>query len=173
MVANISATKQGWETRLGEFSDWSDKGKAWHDELLRLIDEDTAAFNRIMSCFRLPKKTDEDKTARNQAIQDATKYAIDVPFHVMEVALESMQVIKAMAESGNPASVSDAGVGALCARTAVMGAFLNVKINSASLTDKKAVEDYLRQGRELELAAIALEQKILEIVNDTIETHET
>jgi len=172
MVANLSAAKKGkaWEDRWKTFSDWAEQGKRHHDELLRLVDEDTEAFNRIMACFGMPKKTDADIAARDAAVQTATKHAIDIPFRVMEVALESMAVMKAMAESGNPASVSDAGVGALCARTAVMGAFLNVKINSADLTDKAAVADYQKRGSAIEEQAIALERETLAIVEKKIQT---
>ncbi|MFN7014149.1 MAG: glutamate formimidoyltransferase, partial [Bacteroidia bacterium] len=119
MVANLSSHKPGWDERWKEFSDWADKGQQYKNQLLALVDEDTIAFNKIMSAFGLPKTTDEEKQVRTQAIQDATKYATEVPFKVMQLAYQSMDVIKAMAEIGNPNSVSDAGVGALCARTAV------------------------------------------------------
>ncbi len=170
MVANLSAAKKGrqWQDRWEEFSDWADRGKTAHDELVRLIDEDTDAFNRIMAAFALPKKTDPEEAARNQAIQEATKGAIMVPFRVMEVALESMQVAKAMADMGNPASVSDAGVAALAARTAVLGAYLNVRINSADVEDKQWAEDILARGRQIEEKAIAEEQEVLDIVNSKL-----
>ena len=165
MVANISSHKRGWDDRWEEFSDWAEKGKAYHDELLRLIDEDTNAFNKIMAAFGLPKGTDAEKAERDRAIQDATKQAILIPFRVMEKAYESMEVIKAMAAIGNPNSVSDAGVGALCARTAVMGAYLNVKINSGDVKDKKWVEDILAGGKDIQKKVIALEREILETVD--------
>ena len=165
MVANISSHKRGWDERWEEFSDWAEKGKAYHDELLRLIDEDTDAFNEIMAAFGLPKGTEEERAARNRAIQDATKHAIEIPFKVMQTAYESMEVIKAMAETGNPASVSDAGVGALAARSAVMGAYLNVKINSGDVEDKKWVEDILAKGKKVQEKAMAKEREILQIVN--------
>jgi glutamate formiminotransferase/formiminotetrahydrofolate cyclodeaminase len=165
MVANLSSHKRGWDERWEEFSDWADKGKVYHDELLRLIDDDTDAFNKIMDAFGLPKGTKEEKAERDRVIQEATKHAIEVPFQAMEKAYESMEVIKAMAEIGNPNSVSDAGVGALAARSAVMGAFLNVKINAGSLEDKAYIEDMLARGREIEDKAIAMEKEILEIVN--------
>lgn len=168
MVANLSSHKRGWDERWEEFSNWAEQGKACHDELLRLVDADTEAFNRIMEAFGLPKKSEAEKAARQRAVQEATRGAIEVPFRVMQVALDSMQVIKAMAESGLAASVSDAGVGALCARTAVMGAFLNVRINARDLEDKAAVEDYLARGRRIEDEAKALEGQILEIVNTKI-----
>jgi glutamate formiminotransferase/formiminotetrahydrofolate cyclodeaminase len=136
MVANLSAHKAGWDDRWEEFSHWADKGKDYMDQLVKLVDEDTNAFNKIMDAFGLPKGTDAEKAARKQAIQDATLYAIEIPYKVMEISYQSMEVMKAMAEIGNPNSVSDAGVGALAARSAVMGAYLNVKINAEGL-DKK------------------------------------
>lgn len=168
MVANLSSHKRGWDNKWKEFSDWADKGKYYHDMLLKMVDEDTNAFNKIMDAFSLPKKTDEDKAARKQAIQNATKFAIEVPFNTMKLAFESMEVIKAMAEIGNPNSVTDAGVGALAARSAVMGAFLNVKINSADLEDKTYVGKVLSDGLEIQNKTIALEKEILEIVNSKI-----
>lgn len=168
MVANLSSHKRGWDDRWEEFSEWAVKGKTHHDELLRLIDEDTNAFNKIMAAFGLPQGTDAEKAERNKAIQDATKEAIEVPFRVMEVAYESMEVIKAMAQVGNPASVSDAGVGALCARLAVMGAYLNVRINSGDVEDKKWIGDLLARGNDIQEKAIALEREILEIVNSKL-----
>ena len=168
MVANLSSHKRGWDERWEEFSGWAEKGKAHHKELLRLLDEDTNAFNEVMNAFGLPKGTDAEKAERDQAIEDATKAAIEVPFRVMETALESMEVIKAMAESGNPNSVSDAGVGALCARTAVMGAYLNVKINTPDLKDKAYAEDIVAKGKKIQEKAMALEKEILEIVESKL-----
>jgi len=168
MVANISSHKRGWDERWEEFSDWAEKGRKYQDELIKLIDEDTMAFNRIMDAYGLPKKTDQEKKERNKAIQDATKYAIEIPFRVMESAYGSMEVIKAMAETGNPNSVSDAGVGALAARSAVKGAFLNVKINSPDIEDKKFVEDIMKRGSEIEEKAQNMETNILEIVASKI-----
>ena len=137
MVANLSSHKKGWDDRWEEFSDWAERGQHYKNELTRLVDLDTAAFNKIMTSFDLPKSTDEEKKARTQAIQDATKYAIEIPFRVMQAAYQSMEVIRAMAETGNPNSVTDAGVAALCARTAVLGAFMNVRINASGYHDKK------------------------------------
>jgi len=168
MVANLSAHKRGWDDRWEAFSDWAEKGKAHHDELLKLIDDDTDAFNKIMASFGLPKGTDAEKADRKQAIQEATKGAIMIPHKIMETAYASMEVLKAMAEIGNPNSVSDAGVGALCARTAVMGAYLNVKINAGEVQDKKWVEDILAKGKTIQEKAIALEREILEIVNSKL-----
>lgn len=168
MVANLSSHKKGWDDRWEEFSDWAGKGQHYKDRLLRLVDADTRAFNRIMQAFSLPKGTEEEKTARTRAIQEATKYAIEIPFQVMEAAYGSMEVIRAMAETGNPNSVSDAGVGALCARAAVMGAFMNVRINAAGCNDKAFVEEIIARGRKIEDNAIALEKDILKIANEKI-----
>lgn len=168
MVANLSSHKAGWDERWEEFSDYAEAGQGYKDQLLHLVDEDTNAFNKIMDAFKLPKGSDSEKKARKQAIEDASKYAIEVPFKVMETSLKSMEVIKAMAEIGNPNSVSDAGVGALCARTAVMGAFLNVKINASGLDDKAYVENILAKGKAVEDKAQALEAEILAITNKKI-----
>jgi len=168
MVANLSSHKKGWDDKWQEFSDWAEKGQKYKDELLYLVDKDTAAFNMIMAAFGLPKATDEEKKARTQAIQDATKFAIEIPFKVMQLSFGSMQLIKAMAEIGNPNSVSDAGVGALCARSAVMGAFMNVRINAAGYEDKNYVNDIVAKGKKIENDTIALEKDILEIVNKKI-----
>jgi glutamate formiminotransferase/formiminotetrahydrofolate cyclodeaminase len=136
--------------------------------LLKLVDADTAAFNDIMQAFGLPKTTDEEKAARKKAIQEATKFAIEIPFTVMQQAYKSMEVIKAMAVTGNPNSVSDAGVGALCARAAVMGAFMNVRINAAGYEDATFVTEIVKKGKEIENKTIELEREILEIVNEKI-----
>ncbi|MDA9563843.1 glutamate formimidoyltransferase [Flavobacteriales bacterium] len=168
MVANLSSHKRGWDDRWEEFSDWAVKGQAYKDELLALVDEDTNAFNKIMDAFGLPKATDEEKAKRKQAIQDATKYAIQIPFKVMETAYNSMQVMKAMAEFGNPNSITDAGVGALCARTAVLGAFMNVKINAGDLEDKDFVNDILSKGEAIQANAVALETEIRALVDSKI-----
>lgn len=168
MVANLSSHKAGWDERWEEFSGWAEKGQQIKDELLYLVDEDTNAFNRIMDAFGLPKGTGEEKALRKQAIQDATRYATEIPFKVMEKSIASMEVIRAMAQTGNPNSVSDTGVGALCARTAVMGAFLNVKINASGIDDKDFVKKIISEGAEIEKHAIELEKEILKIVNDKI-----
>ena len=168
MVANLSSHKKGWDDRWEEFSNWAEKGQQYKDELLRLVDADTKAFNQIMSAMGLPKGTDEEKKIRAAAMQEATKTAIEVPFKVMQLSYDSMEVIKAMAETGNPNSVSDAGVGALCARSAVMGAFMNVRINTSGLDDKTFVNDMLAKGRDIEDKAKALEGEILGIVNGKI-----
>lgn len=168
MVANLSSHKPGWDERWEEFSNWAVKGQAIKDELLELVDEDTNAFNTIMAAFGLPKKTDEEKAARSQAIQEATKYATEVPFRTMKAAFNAFEVVRAMAETGNPNSVSDAGVGALCARSAVMGAHLNVKINAASLKDETFKAQILKEAADIEAAALQQETEILEIVNKVI-----
>ena len=168
MVANLSSHKAGWDDRWEDFSEWAEKGQALKDRLLWLVDEDTCAFNKIMDAFGLPKSSDEEKSLRTDAIQDATRYAIQIPFQVMEASLQSMEVIKAMVVIGNPNSVTDAGVGALCARSAVIGAFLNVKINAAGLKDKAFVADVLEQGNEMEKQARATEEEILQIVHAKI-----
>lgn len=168
MVANLSSHKRGWDDRWEEFSDWADKGKYYQDALVKMVDEDTNAFNKIMEAFDLPKKTDAEKAARHQAIQDATKFAIEVPFRTMTLCYESMEVAKAMAEIGNPNSVSDAGVGALAACAGVRGAYLNVKINAGSYEDKEFVDEILAKAKEINDAAIAKEQEIMAIVESKL-----
>ena len=168
MVANLSSHKKGWDSRWQEFSSWAEKGQFYKDEMLKMVDLDTTAFNKIMEAFSLSKSTDEEKATRDKAIQDATKYAIEVPFKVMQLAHDSLEVIKAMAETGNPNSITDAGVAALCARTAVLGAFMNVKINASWYKDKAYTVDVIKQGEELERQAIALEAEIIGIVNSKI-----
>jgi len=168
MVANLSSHKKGWDDRWEEFSNWAEKGQQFKDELLRLVDEDTRAFNRIMNAFSLPKATEEEKGIRTHSIQSATKYAIEVPYKVMQASFSGMQIIKAMAETGNPNSVSDAGVSALCARSAVMGAFMNVRINAAGYDDKIFAKEIVAKGKEIENNAIALESEIIKIVNEKI-----
>jgi glutamate formiminotransferase/formiminotetrahydrofolate cyclodeaminase len=168
MVANLSASKKGWEDRWEEFSNWAEKGQQYKKQLLDLVDEDTRSFNAIMNGFSLPKGTDEEKAIRKQAIQVATKYAIEVPLKVMEVSLASMEVMKAMVEIGNPNSITDAGVGALCARTAVLGAHMNVKINTGSYDNKAFVSDILKKAAAIEEQAVKLEVEIVGLVNKAI-----
>jgi len=168
MVANLSSHKKGWDDRWAEFSAWAQKGQGYKDGLLRLVDADTHAFNAIMAAFGLPKGTPEEKAARRRAIQEATKTAIEVPFSVMEVASSSLEVIRAMALEGNPNSVSDVGVGALCVRAAVMGAFLNVKINAAGYEDKEFVADVIAKASAIAENTTRAEQEILKIVNARI-----
>ena len=168
MVANLSAHKPGWDDRWEEFSKWAEKGQKLKDELIFLVDEDTNAFNKIMDAFGLPKGTDEEKAARTKAIQDATVYAIEVPFKTIERSFDVFALCEAMAEHGNPNSVSDAGVGALCARAAVIGAYLNVKINAAGLSDKQyateitaKAHDYVQKANEIERTLLAKVEEII------------
>lgn len=165
MVANLSSHKKGWDDRWEEFSNWAEKGQYYKDELLKMVDMDTNAYNKIISAFGLPKSTDEEKKIRTQAVQEATKFAIEVPFKVMQLSFESMSVIKAMVEQGNPNSVTDAAVGALCARAAVIGAYMNVKVNTLSYNDKNFVNDVVAKGKIIEEKTIALEKEIIEIAN--------
>jgi glutamate formiminotransferase/formiminotetrahydrofolate cyclodeaminase len=168
MVANLSSHKKGWDDRWKEFSDWADQGQLLKDELLELVDADTAAFNGIMEAMSLPKATEEDKQIRKAAIQQATRRAIEIPFRVMECSLNSMELILAMATTGNPNSVSDAGVGALCARSAVLGAGLNVKINAAGYEDANFVSTVLLQVQKMEQQAKEKEEAILRVVAEKI-----
>lgn len=168
MVANLSAHKRGWDDRWKEFSEWADKGIQIQKRLMYLVDEDTNSFNGIMAAFGLPKDSDEDIKARKEAIENATKYAAEVPLQVMIESFNSLEVIMAMAEIGNPSSVTDAGVGALCARTAVMGAFLNVKINVSGLNDKSFVENIMAKAQKIADDTNKLEGEIMEIVEAKI-----
>ncbi len=168
MVANLSSHKAGWDDRWDEFSAWAEKGQRLKDELLFLVDEDTRAFNKIMDAFGLPKGTDVEKTSRSAAIQQATRYAIEVPFRTMQKAFESFEIIRAMVEAGNPNSVTDAGVGALCVRSAVIGAYLNVKVNGAGFKDKAFLDDIMKQADELVLKAKTAEDLILAAVLEKI-----
>ena len=165
MVANLSAHKAGWDERWKEFSDSADEGQQLMEELLHLVDEDTAAFNRIMAAFGMPKSTEEEKALRSAAIQAATLYATEVPLRTMKTASRVFALCRRMAEKGNPNSISDAGVGALAARAAVLGAGLNVKINAASLKDRSKAEALIAEADQLIQAANAAEQEILHIVN--------
>ena len=164
MVANLSSHKRGWDERWEEFSDAAERGQKIKDALLHAVDEDTDAFNLIMAAFTLPKATPEEKTARKAAIQAATRKAIEVPFKVMQISFESFPLIKQMVETGNPNSVTDAGVGALCARAAVRGAFMNIQVNTAGLDDKEYAERVLSEGRIMVEQADKMEREILEIV---------
>jgi len=170
MVANISANKRGWENKVEIMSDYAEKGQLIKDNLLQLVDEDTRSFNNVIAAFALAKSSEEEKKQRNIAIQEATRYAMQVPFQVMEKALESMEIIKVMAEQGNPNSVTDAGVGAMCARTSVMGAFLNVKVNTSGYNDKDFCAEITAKGQEIVEKAKQLESDILSIVDSKIST---
>lgn len=169
MVANLSAHKPGWDDRWKEFSDVAERGKFYMDQLLKMVDEDTNAFNRIMDALSLPKKSDEEKQIRKSAIQEATKYAAMVPLKTMELCYESMLVMLEMAEKGNPNSVSDAGVGALAARSGVYGAYLNVKINAKGIEDDAFAKDVCTNAELLLTKTVDLEKKILDKVVAVIE----
>lgn len=168
MVANLSAHKPGWDDRWEEFSDWAERGQTLMQELLHLVDEDTAAFNRIMAVFAMPKSTDEERAARSAALQEATLYATEVPLRTMRTAMEVFPIVQAMAAEGNPNSVSDAGVGALAARSAVYGARLNVRINAAGLKDRTKAEALVGEADELAARASELETAVLELVEQKI-----
>ena len=169
MVANLSAHKPGWDDRWEEFSDVAARGRELQDKLIHLVDEDTAAFNRIMDALGLPKGTEEEKAARKAALEAATLFATQVPLQTMKTACETFDVLAAMAEKGNPASVSDAGVGALAARSAVLGAYLNVRINAKDLKDREVAEGILKEAADIAAKAIEREQAILSQVNNVID----
>lgn len=168
MVANLSSHKRGWDDRWEEFSEQAEKAEQLKTELIQLVDADTRAFNLILSAFGLPKTTEEEKAARKKAIQEATKVAIDVPFRIMKTAYESLPIIKSMVVTGNPNSMTDAGVGALCARSAVIGAFMNVRINATGYDDKGYVAEIIRQGHEIESGTKALETEIINYIDGKI-----
>lgn len=168
MVANLSSHKAGWDDRWEYFSDMADKGAAVMNELLSLVDEDTAAFNRIMDVFAMPKETDEEKQARREALERATLYATEVPLRTMKTAVRAFEVIEAMIKDGNPNSVSDAGVGALAVRAAVQGAFLNVKINATGLKDRETANGLVGEATIIAAEADKREEELLEMVGDKI-----
>lgn len=169
MVANLSAHKAGWDDRWEEFSDVAVRGRELQDQLIRLVDEDTEAFNRIMAVYAMPKKTDEEKAARTKALEEATLYATNIPLTTMKVSFETFDILEKMAEKGNPASVSDAGVGALAARAAVLGAWLNVRINASGLKNREVAEKILSEAIIIADKAKEAETKILGIVNKVID----
>ena len=168
MVANLSSHKAGWDDRWEFFSNWAENGMGVMNELLYLVDEDTAAFNKIMDVFGMPKGTDEEKAARAEAMEAATLYATQVPLRTMKAAFKAFEVVRAMAEEGNPNSVTDAGVGALAARSAVMGACLNVKINAAGLKDRATADALVKEAEEIQTEAQKVEAEILAIVESKI-----
>lgn len=168
MVANLSSHKRGWDERWEEFSNWADKGQLLMDELLMLVDKDTEAFNKIMEAFQMPKNSDEEKALRNEAIQAATLYAAQVPMQTMRASMQTFEICREMAREGNPNSVSDAGVGALAARAAVIGAGLNVKINASSLDDKQQTKELVSEADRLIAEAEKCEKEIMTIVNQKI-----
>ena len=168
MVANLSAHKPGWDDRWQEFSDYADKGQSIMTRLLQLVDEDTEAFNRIMAVFSMPKSTEEEREARATALEEATLYATQVPLQTMKTAFKVFELVKAMASCGNPNSVTDAGVGAIAARGAVLGAALNVKINAASLKDRDIADAMVMEAEAIAAKASVLEEEILNIVESKI-----
>jgi glutamate formiminotransferase/formiminotetrahydrofolate cyclodeaminase len=168
MVANLSANKNGWEDRWHEFSQWAAKGQLLKDELLRLIDEDTKAFNKIMDAFRLPKSNPEERRERKKAIKTATKYAIRIPYKVMSTSYKALDMLEYMAKNGNPNSISDAGVGVLSIKTAVEGAYMNVRINCKDFDDEKFVSDILEKSNDLLEKTKIRSAEILEIVYQNI-----
>ena len=168
MVANLSAHKPGWDDKWKYFSDWAEKGQKYKNELLFLVDEDTNAFNKIIDGFRLPKTTEEEKEVRKKAVEDATKYATEIPFKVMETAYNSIEVMLEMAKNGLQNSLSDAGVGALCARTAVIGAYFNVRINAKDIKDRIFADKILNDAKAIYNKTIALEQEMMAIIDAKI-----
>jgi glutamate formiminotransferase/formiminotetrahydrofolate cyclodeaminase len=165
MVANLSAHKAGWDDKWEYYSKWAEKGQRYKNKLLYLVDEDTNAFNRIIEGFRMPKGTDEEKVTRSKAIEEATKYATEIPFQVMETAFNSMEVMQAMVKEGLQSSLSDAGVGAICARTAVVGAYFNVRINAKDIKDRAFAESIVKKADKIYYSALALEKEIIDFVN--------
>ena len=168
MVANLSAHKRGWDDRWKEFSDQAVKGQDIMERLLKLVDEDTAAFAKIMNVFSMPKGTEEEKAARAEAMEKATLYATQVPLRTMQTALEAMPLALEMARKGNPASASDAGVGAIAALAAVKGAQLNVRINAAGLKDRAMADSLTAEAEKIAEEAAEKEAEILSEVNKNI-----
>ena len=168
MVANLSAHKRGWDDKWEEFSHWAEKGIKFQKKLLDLVDEDTSAFNKIMDAYKLPKENSLQQKKRDKEIQNATKYAILIPFNVMEISYNSMNVIKKMIDIGNPNSITDAAVGALCARTSVIGAFLNVKINCKDYNNKKFVKEIIKKGEDIIKKTKKIEEEILNLTHEKI-----
>ena len=168
MVANLSSHRRVWDERWDEFGEWADKSQQLKDRLLQLVDEDTNSFNAIIEAMRLPKNSEEEKARRSKAIQDATRYAIEIPFQVVKTAHASFEVIRHMIDHGNPNSITDAAVGALCARTAVHGALMNVKINCGSLNDKDFTQRMISEATAMAEEADKWETEIQQIVNEKI-----
>jgi glutamate formiminotransferase / formiminotetrahydrofolate cyclodeaminase len=165
MVANLSAHKKGWDDRWELFSDCADQGSDLIKELLLLVDEDTKAFEGIMKARSLPKSTEQEKSHRQKTIREATRYAIDIPYKVMLAAFKSMELLLAMARMGNANSASDTGVGAICARSAVAGAYLNIRINASGVDSDQDIEKILAEGKKIQEAANVKEKEILELIN--------
>jgi glutamate formiminotransferase/formiminotetrahydrofolate cyclodeaminase len=168
MAANLSSHKRGWDERWEEFSDWAEKSKAIQERLMELVDEDTDAFNGIITAIRLPKNSPEEQKERNMAIRQATIRAIEVPFEVMKNAYSAYEVVAAMVDSGNPGSVSDAGVGAVALHAAIEGSWMNVMTNSGDLKEHKSVISILEQGREILSGSASKKSEIIRMVNERI-----
>ncbi len=169
MVANLSAGKKGWEKQIGYFSDFADKGQSIKDKLLYLVDEDTRAFNAIITAVRMPKATDEEKQLRKNAMHEATRYAIQIPLEVMKTAFDAFDLVDAMVKKGNVNSISDAGVGGLCLKTAIYGAYLNVKINCAGFDDENYVRTVNEEAENILEEAIKKEKAIVKAVEKSIQ----
>lgn len=165
MVANLSAHKAGWDDKWGFYSNWAEKGQSYKNKLLFLVDEDTNAFNKIIAGFRLPKTTPEEIEFRKNAVEEATKYATEIPYQVMETACDSMEVMQAMLEHGLQSSLSDAAVGVLCARTAVIGAYFNVRINAKDIKDRSFAEDIVSRSKVIYDKAISIEAEVMKLID--------
>ncbi len=161
MVANLSCHKAGWDDKWEFYSKWAEKGQAYKNRLLYLVDEDTNAFNKIIDGFRMPKNSEDEKEIRKQAIEDATKYATEIPFQVMETAYQSMEVMQAMLKEGLQSSLSDTGVGVLCARTAVLGAYFNVRINAKEIKDRAFADKILTKAKKIYQATLKIEEETM------------
>ncbi|WP_374958496.1 cyclodeaminase/cyclohydrolase family protein [Gilvibacter sp.] len=166
MVANLSAHKAGWDDKWEFYSKWAEKGQAYKDKLLFLVDEDTNSFNKIMDAFRLPKDNPQEVAARKAAIEAATQYATEIPFQVMETARNSMEVMQAMLKDGLQSSLSDSAVGILCAKTAVLGAYFNVRINAKDLKDREFADNILARAEAIYQEALAIENETIALVNE-------
>ena len=165
MVANLSAHKAGWDDKWEFYSNWAVKGQDYKNKLLYLVDEDTNSFNKIIDGFRMPKSTDEEKKIRLQAIQDATKYATEIPFEVMETAYKSTEVMQAMLKEGMQSSLSDTAVGVLCAKTAVTGAYFNVRINAKDIKDREFAEKIISKAAKIYQATLQIEKEVIAFID--------
>jgi len=166
MVANLSAHKPGWDDQWAFFSEWAQKGQDHKNELLHLVDEDTRSFNMIIEAFRLPKGTEKEKQLRSAAIENATKYATEIPFKVMQTAYDSMQVMEAMMQHGLPNSLSDAAVGILCAKTAVAGAYFNVRINAKDIKDASFAKNMLQEAKKIYEKSLRTEAAMMKVIDE-------
>ena len=166
MVANLSSHKAGWDDKWEYYSNWAVKGQEYKSKLMYLVDEDTNAFNKIIDGFRMPKSTDEEKEARIKAIEEATKYATEIPFQVMETACQSLEVMQAMIKDGLQSSLSDAGVGVLCARTAVLGAYFNVRINAKDIKDRNFADSILSKAAKIYESTLKIEGETIAYIDE-------